>query len=517
MTDDLWLEPLDRPDLLGDCLARVATTDPDRPFAVFVDDGRELSYGELDRAASRFANGLRERGVEPGAFVAIMLRNVPEMLVAQYGAFMAGVVAANINADFRGPALARMLDVTGASHLVTSVEFNDVLQPVLGKIGLRPTVVVVDGDATGEALAWEEFLSWDEARPDVALHPTETAAVLFTSGTTGVSKGCLLSHRFAITSAATVVRALQMSQDDCIYTPYPLHHYAATFNDVLPAMLVGGRVAIRRRFSVSSFWPDIRQHGGTIFEFIGSTAKLLADAPSQPDEADNPARVFWGGPLPADERAFCERFGLHLTGSFGSTDMNNVTYRRTFSGEPEGSVGVPVPLFDLRVADEYDDPVAPGEMGELLVRPREAGLLSSGYLGMPEATAEVWRNLWYHTGDYVRFDEGGHMWYLGRKTESLRRSGENVSTHEVEEGLHLHPRVVEAAVVGIPSPLGEQLVKAFVVLREGPLLSGEDLCADCAEHMAKFMIPDVIEFIDEMPRTPTGKVAKAELEAASRS
>ena len=342
------------------------------------------------------------------------------------------------------------------------------------------------------------------------MRDVDVGTVVFTSGTTGPSKGCMVPHRCMIRAAEAIVDALSLTANDSFYTAYPLFHTRAAVLDVLATMLAGGRVVLAPRFSVSRFWADMRRYDVTVFSIIGTVMQILWKQPASSADRDHKVRITWGGPITVDPAQFKDRFGIEVLpgeGCFGmsETGMVSVTsLNPALSGRVQES-------FEVRIGDDEDDVLPRNQVGEILVRPREPGVMFAGYLAMPEATLAAWRNLWFHTGDLGLIDSQDRLVFVGRKRDTIRRAGHNISSWEVEEAINGHPLVEESAVVGVASALGEQEVHAFVVLRAGASLTQEQLLEYCRARMAAFMIPHGVSFIAEIPKTETGKPAKGAL------
>lgn len=507
-----------RPQHLGGLLSYQAGRRPEAEFAIFIDQQRRFTFGAANRMANRFAHGLRQAGIEQHRPVCLMMPNVWEIVISEYAVHKLGAIAVEINADFRGPALARMINLTESELLVV----DETLVPALDDLeGQLPFVkqVLVSGPAPPRTVAgvraapWDSILSDDDSDPDVAIGTLEIASIMFTSGTTGVSKGCMLSHRYGIFMAVATIEALRMTSEDCTYTGYPIHHMGAAYSEVLASIIAGSRVAIRRRFSASRFWDDVREYGATRFLVQGSVARILETAPPSENDIDNPVELVWGGPLPRDPEAFERRFGLTLIGCYGSTDAGDPAFADPEDPDRWASFGPVLPEYSIRIADPDGESVAAGTVGEILIRSEIPGIMSAGYYKNPQATLDAWRDLWFHSGDLGYLDEDGRLYFLGRMKEMIRRRGENVSEFEVEEALELHRAVAEAAAVGIPSDLGEEDVKVYVTLLPGASVTEAELLEHCRQNMARFMVPDVIEQVDEFPRTASGKIAKSQLRA----
>jgi crotonobetaine/carnitine-CoA ligase len=281
----------------------------------------------------------------------------------------------------------------------------------------------------------------------------------------------------------------------------------------VPALLLGARAAIGRRFSASGFWPEAHSVGATVFDFMGPTLSILSKREDSDAARENSVRLAWGGPMPpnAERSALEERWGLKLVHLYGSTDAGAVCWESLDGAEPEGSCGRPKFPYEVRIVDRFDDEVPRGTVGELTIRPQEPDLTMQGYWGMPNETLATFRNLWLHTGDLGRVDDRGHLFYAGRLKDSIRRRGENISAWEIEQVLSTHPAILECAAFGVPSELSEEEVMAAIVVREGGTLRAEDAREFCRGKMAKYMVPEHIEFVESIPKTPTGKPQKVEL------
>lgn len=500
---------------LGDLLHDSAQKFTDRPFLTIAETGLTLSYREFEMLTNRFAHGLREQVYANLSYVAILAQNGVEYLTASYALKKVNAVEVSINCAMRGAPLARMINQTETQVLITDGAHLEALHQIRDDIRHLRTLIMIDGmtDARGlfpelEIIRFDDLLSDRDDHIVSAARDTDTATILFTSGTTGVSKGCMLSHRYAIRTAENMIEPYRLTQDDCGYSPYPLSHIGTAYYDVLPMMMVGGRVVLRERFSLSSFWPEVKQYGVTWFMMLGSVQQLLWANPPCPEETEHKVTRCWGTPAPVPKKDFDARFKLHLIpgGGYGSTDAGWVVVPQW-----DHPGGIVLPHFDIAIVDEHGDPLPPNTPGELVVRPLEPGVMSDGYFGMPERTLESRRNLWFHTGDVGRMDEEGRFYFMHRISERIRVKGEMVSAYEVEEGALTHPSIADCAAIGVLGEMGEEDIKLFVVKKPDTGLTVEELQRHCADKMAKFMVPKHVAFLDNMPLTPTGKPEKGKL------
>jgi crotonobetaine/carnitine-CoA ligase len=497
-------------------LALRARTHPDHVFLRFAEG--DLTYSEAWSQSQSVAAGLSLAGVQCCDVVPVLLPNSREFALVWFALASLGANACLINTAFKGPTLAGALGRTGATTMVVHRSFAAAVGEATGSMPELTTVVDVGGDCSidipGVRHVPFELVSTHGGRPAPSAHrATDALMVLFTSGSTGPSKGCVLSHRYTIRQAELMVHHLGLRPDDVLYCPFPLFHIDATVLTVAPALLMGATAAIGERFSVSGFWTEVRRFGATVFDFMGATLSLLSKAPALPDDADNPVRLGWGVPIPETATEFEHRFGLQLVELYGSTDAGIPIYHPVDVPRRVGSCGRLLDSYEAELVDANGLRVPDGEVGELLLRPNEPSLMSDGYHGMPEATVGSRRNFWFHTGDLLRRDSEGWYYFVGRRAENIRRRGENISSFEVEEVVKLHPAVADAAAYGVPSELTEDDVMVAVVLRPGIELEHSALTEFCAERMARHMVPRYVDFVADLPRTPTEKVVKEALRA----
>ncbi|WP_181786015.1 AMP-binding protein [Streptomyces phytophilus] len=494
-------------------LLRQRTADqPDRTFLRFASS--ERTYAEVDQASDITAAKLAALGVRPGDAVGLMLGNSPDFIQAWFGANKIGAICATVNTSFRGPALVHMLNIQGAQVLVIVPEAAAAIEAVADQLA-HLKLIVVCGDVSAASLAGNipvvAFDAVDAGGGAVADHPvtgSDIALLLGTSGTTGRSKACALSHTYTVRQAELMVEHLRLTPDDVLYCPFPLFHLDAAVLTVMPALVSGGVAAIGERFSVSRFWDEVRAFEATVFDFMGATLTMLHNAPLLDDDADNPVRLAWGVPVPDFAREFESRFGLRLVELYGSTDAGVPVYEPLDQPRRPGSCGKPIGAYDVRLFDAHDCEIETGATGEIVVRPNEPDLIASGYFGMPEETLAARRNLWFHTGDLARADQDGYLYFVGRLKDAIRRRGENISAFEVEEIVKAHPNVLDVAAYGVPSELTEDDVMVAVVPHPSCTFVYEDLIAFCTDRMAAYMVPRYVELVDDLPRTPTEKVEK---------
>ena len=504
-------------DLLHDCCVKFQ----DRPAITDPLSGDHVTYAQLESLTNRIAHGLLDLAPQTrptnNRYIGIMHENAISYLAMTYALKKTDLIEVSINRAFRGVSLMRMISLTNCEILMTSLAHFDALSEIMGDLPDLTSLILTDGFEEAKTLFphltlinfWE-MLSDKDSHIIAKAADTDVATIMFTSGTTGVSKGCLLSHRYAVRTAENMIGPFRITKDDVNYTPYPLSHIGPAYYDILPTLMTGGHVILRDKFSLSKFWDEVIAHGVTWFMCLGSVQQLLYSAPpSDKDKAHKITRM-WSTPAPVPKKDFDARFGLHLIpgGGYGSTDAGWVV---TPQWDHEG--GTVLPHFEVGIVDDNDDLLPARTKGEIVIRPREAGVMSDGYFARDDKTNESRRNLWFHTGDIGWLDEEGLFYFTCRKFERIRIKGELVSAFEVEEGALTHPALQDAAAIGIPASYGEEEIRLFVTLKSDFEVTEDELIAHCRSCMAKFMVPSYVTILDEFPRTPTGKTEKAILKS----
>jgi len=515
VADYLSLLPADGEATLGRVLESRAAALPDHPFLRQGD--AYWTYDELNRDANRLAHGLVARGLRPGDRVLVMMAGSQPLLVAWFALAKAGAVEVPVNTAYKGEMLLHLLRTARPRMVLADPAYLPQLLEVLPQVGGVELLLVNDAAAgAAQATVAAVMTGQPDTNLGLPIRGRDPSCVIFTSGTTGPSKGVVISHRHQLSFGVFFAEINRLQPADVAYNYLPFFHIAAKFLTLGP-MAVNARMALEPVFSLSRFWPDVRRYGATLCVAVGGLCYMLRGQPPEPDDADNTLRAIYAVPVPAEFRAeFEARFGLELIEGYGSTESNLVAYSRP--GEtPPGSCGRPSPHFEIAILDEAGRRLPAGQPGEICVRNREPDTLLSGYLGLPEKTLELLRDLWLHSGDRGYLDDQGFLYFQDRLKDAIRRRGENISSFEVERLINRHPAVAESAVVALPSELGEDEVKAVVVLKPGQLLAPLELLEFCAATMPYFMTPRFIALRQALPRTPTQKVQKHELRREGRT
>ncbi len=504
---------------IGKVLSDKARRVPDKIF--IRTRAAQCTYQEVDRTANRFANGFLSLGLKKGDKVCLLLNNCLEHIYCWFGLAKIGVVDVPINTAYKGQILEYMINNSDADVLVVDQEYLDRIQFLeAGLKRLRMVIVYTPPETTPvdvslkiDMMDISELFSFPDTPPDIDIHYSDLATILYTSGTTGPSKGVMMPHVQCYTIAEQTLKSIGIRSDDIEYTCLPIFHANARTVCIYPCMLAEAQVAVAPRFSVSRFWEDIRYFKATIFNALGAITPLIASVPPQPNDADNPVRLALVLPLPEPYREFEKRFGLKLTTMYGMTEISDPTWAPLDEEMPEKTCGKCIAGYELRIVNEYDEELPVGQVGELIVRDKEPyTTMSSGYYNMPEKTLEAYRNLWYHTGDALYKDENGWYYFVDRIKDAIRRRGENISSFEVESVINNHPAVLESAAVAVKDPvLTEDEVMIIVILKPGMNLRPEELIEFCIPRMPYFHVPRYVEIMEALPKTSTDKVRKKEL------
>ncbi|WP_399680698.1 ATP-dependent acyl-CoA ligase [Xenophilus sp.] len=465
-------------------------------------------YADALHTARAMGAVLQAAGIRAGDRVALMCGNRAEFLQTFLGCAWIGAVTVPINTAARGAALRHILANSGARLFVAEAEGLAALRGLEDRAGL-PLERVWRVDAPEEP-GTERFPAPGDALAEAApVQPGDTLAILYTSGTTGLSKGVCCPHAQFYWWGRHTAALLALGDGEVLLTTLPLFHTNA-MNAFFQALLTGSTLVVEKRFSASGFWRALVRHQATATYVLGAMVPILLSKDATPDDRAHRVRIALAPGVPPRFHAqFSERFGMRLLDGYGSTESNFVI--GLDAEQRPGSMGRIVPGFTARVADEHDEEVPPGTPGELLLRADEPFAFATGYFGMPDKTVEAWRNLWFHTGDRVTRDADGFFTFLDRLKDAIRRRGENISSYEVEQVLLSHPAVAVAAVFPVKSELAEDEVMAAVVPREGAALDPVELVRFCEPRMAYFAVPRYLEFMAALPSTENGKVQKFKL------
>ncbi len=501
--------------LIGDVLRRRARgADADRTALIF--NEHRWSYRELDEAAVRLANGLRDLGIRRGDRVALLGRNSVEWVVAYFACAKAAAILVPVSYHFKGEELQHVLRDSGARVLVAATEFADLVAAERARVAtLEQVVWIGDAGAPSDATYAQLISRAADDEPDTGLRESDGHIILYTSGTTGFPKGALLSHRAHVLHAATWAMETRATRDDVYLCTYPLFHTGGTDCGILPPLYAGAAVVVLPRPDAELIVEAVERHRVTAFRAVPTVWKrLLARDDLERRDLSSLRRVIAGSDaMPPEliaeikrrlpEVAYLQNYGLTEAGPV-------LTFLRPEDPPSRwGSNGMPHAQAEVRIVDEQDDPLPPGTVGEIVARSEH---LMTAYWNLPERTAEALRGGWLHTGDLGYLDADGYLWITGRKKDVIISGSEHIYPIEVESVLRLHPAVEEVAVIGVPDPHWGESVVAVVVPAQGAEPTAEEIIAFVRSRLADYKRPRLVVFANDLPRTgPTRKVQKAAL------
>ncbi|BDE15546.1 ATP-dependent acyl-CoA ligase [Mycobacterium sp. 20KCMC460] len=502
---------------LGELLRVRAAELPDRAYLTV--SGRGFTFAELDARSDAVASALHANGVRAGDRVALLTPNRPEVAELFFGLAKLGAIQVPLNAALKGDFLRYQLSQSGASIVVVDAECACALAPVLpGLTDLRLCVLLDGGRGGGELVgiewtSYSEFVTTSAKTPRVTVNPSDTMTIMYTSGTTGFPKGCLLSHGYYQRAALAVGRGVEVTEHDVLFTTLPMFHAAAMFSSLIGGLVYAIPAVIEPAFSARNFMTRAAEVNATVAFAVGAMGNALLATPPSPADRAHRLRTMVVAPLaPQSQQAFRDRFGIIPHGQmYGQTECMPITCTRLSDARDMAGCGAPVDDLELALLDDDDRPVPRGQVGEIAIRPRDRFVMFDGYWDQPDATLRAFRNLWYHTGDSGRFLPSGQLEFIDRRKDALRRRGENISSMQVEAAIRAHPKVVDVAVHGVASALSEDDVKACIVLAEGAAITPEELFAFFCEQVPSYAIPRYVEFLDDLPRTAVGRVMKYRL------
>lgn len=485
-----------------------------------ITDERRLTFAEADDMTNRLAAGLQKLGIQSGDRVAFYLDSGLETVITALAVNKIGAIWVPINADYKGVWLSETIERSRSKMLITETALQERVQEA--KDALANETVVVIGNKADIAIegaeSYEDLLANDPLTPDYSeMSYGDTCAILWTSGTTGKSKGVLQSHNSWVRPIAEAASLYFNSQDgDVIYNVLPLYNSGAWITAIFRALYEGIPVVLEKRFSVTTFWDRIKEFGATQTFTLGAMHMFLWNSPEKPDDADNPLRVAQMVPMPEQLREpFSKRFNVQLLPmGYGQSECMVIgTPAHCMDTAPFSSLGQPLDDMELKLMDDDGNEVADGEAGEICLKPLKPHVIFNGYFDDEKATTEAFTGDWYHTGDMGKKDPTGSLWFVDRKRDALRFAGRNISTMEVEMVLRKHPAVADVAAFGIPSKEmeGESELKLNLILKPDTEVTHEEVAKFINENAPYYFVPQYMEFVTSLPYTPTNKVQKFKL------
>ena len=488
-----------------------------------------LTYSEVNTLANQIANSLNKLGVEKGEKVSVYMPNSLELCLSWFGILKNGSVMVPINTAYVMDFLQYIIESSDSKIIIIAEEYMDRLKNIEDRIPLIENIIVwpreekgsldlMDYKGKAKTYSWKEFVeSGDKNEPDVEITHLDHARLMYTSGTTGRSKGVVRPCAADYSSAMNYSLIMDITPDDVVFTCLPLFHSNAMVMGVYPAMIQGAKVVVEEKYSASNFWKWMKDFKITKFNLVGVMSYFMWNAPVVPEEKEHEVKLVLGSPAPHDIiEDFMERFGIKFMEGYGLTEVGQCTFMRP--GEPfrVGSCGKESPGYEIKIVNpDTDEELPPDTPGELVLRPRIPNICLHYYHKMPEKTVSDFRNFWFHTGDLCRKDDDGYIFFMDRVKDYIRRRGENISSFEVENMVSSHPKINEAAAIAVKvdeeGRYSEDEVMIVIVKEEGKNLDPKEIIEFLKPIMPKFMIPRFIKFRKSLPKTPTNRVQKAKL------
>ena len=497
---------------IADVLRATAERLPTKPALVF--QGEETTYADLDAAVDRAAAGIAALGIRKGDRVGVLVHNVPHFVLAYLGIVRAGGVMVPLNTMYTADEVSYILSDAEARAIIVAEPFTQTVDGMIETLPMLEHVVVAGDSAPVGAMTWEQMVGRGEDVPSFDLTDDDLACIAYTSGTTGKPKGAMLTHQnlMANLDQMSAVPLLKNAETDVVLLVLPLFHIYA-LNVILGLTLRAGATAVlQERFDPAASLDAVEKHGVTIL--FGAPPMFVAwlNTPGIEGRNLSSVRLAVSGAAPLASQVmedFRDKLGVTIWEGYGLTETApGVTSNAMGEQAKPGSIGKPLPDIELRLVDEDGDDVVEGDPGEIVVRGPN---VFAGYWRRAAETKEAMRDGWFHTGDVAYEDEDGYLTIVDRKKDLIIVSGFNVYPREVEEVLHRHPKIADAAVVGVSHPYTGEAVKAIVALKPGERTTEEDVIDFCKRSLARFKCPESVEFTDEIPHTMTGKVLRRAL------
>lgn len=477
-----------------------------------------MSYTELDEASNKVANAVIKMGVGKGDRVIILLPDTPEFVVTFFGVVKSGGVTVRLNPRAKVEELSSFIDDCQPKVLVTASSILETLTLPLSQFKSIEKIIDLDSKYNeGQYVSYDEIMATSSSqRVATESEPTDTADIAYTSGTTGRPKGIVLPHQTLVKGTGVVARGLQLTDRDTVMMfALPLYHMFALVVVVLIAVSKGSTVVMVPGMSIDSLFEAVEKEKGTLVVEVPSIYSLAIEKAEKEEIKNDLSSVRFfgsaGAPLPVESiRRFKKSYGADIIGFYGTSETPTIYTLQPIDGTGKiGSVGKIQPGLELKILDETGQEAPPNQAGEMILK----GCLMDGYYKNPQATAEVIKDDWYYTGDIGKIDDDGYVFILGRKKDMIIVSGHNVYPVDVEDVLHNHPKVAEAAIIGVADKTRVEALKAFIILKKGETATKAEIKKFCREHLVDYKVPKEVVFMDALPKTGSGKVRKEDLKS----
>tara|TARA_B100001559_G_scaffold70604_1_gene57679 strand:+ start:975 stop:2666 length:1692 start_codon:yes stop_codon:yes gene_type:complete len=500
---------------------------PNKDFLQFSYD-KALTFSEVNKLANQIANSLNKLGIHKTDKVSVYMPNSLEICLAWFGILKNGSVMVPINTAYVMDFLQYIIESSDSKIIIIAEEYLERLANIQDRIPNIEKVIVwtrnnkdsfeSNGYSKTQLISWNDFVSkGSDNEPEVEITHMDHARLMYTSGTTGKSKGVVRPCAADYSSAQNYSSIMDLTSDDTVFTCLPLFHSNAMVMGVYPAMISGCKVIVEEKYSASKFWKWMKDFEVTKFNLVGVMSYFMWNAPVVPEEKQHKVKLVLGSPAPHDIiEEFMERFNILFTEGYGLTEVGQCTFTRPNEPFRVGSCGKESPGYEIKIVNpDTDEELPRNTPGELVLRPRIPNICLHYYYKMPEKTVSDFRNLWFHTGDLCRMDEDGYIFFMDRVKDYIRRRGENISSFEVENLISTHPSIEESAAIAVKldeqGRHSEDELMIVIVLKENMTLDPKDLIEFLQPIMPKFMIPRFVRFRDSLPKTPTNRVQKVKL------
>ena len=484
-------------------------------------NGDSYTFLQAWKRVQSVASALQSLGVVKGDRIVLFLGNSKELVETWLAAHVIGAIVAPMNTALRGETAAHQVRLADPKVMVSDVRYLPQIEtavhsaPDLGVLVLSGNMAEVPATfrlAKFQLFPYGQWSATQAVPSPVDLEPWDHSSIAYTSGTTGASKAILWNHFYTLYMAEASAHFLEIGSKDIVYTCLPLFHVNALNMHLVPTLMTGGKIAIGERFSVTSFWKEVSQSKATRTNFLGSMVPLLLKKPVSDEERSHSVRKALTIPCPPEYYSQMQsRWGITPYEAYGLADFGMLTWTPLGTTARQGSCGIADLNFECKLVNEHDEEVPTGTVGEFVARPRFPWIASPGYWRDPTNTVNTWRNLWFHTGDYLKRDKEGWFYFVDRKKDAIRRRGENVSTFEVEQAVLAHPNVVDCAAYAVPSDFLEDEIAVAVVVSPGATRDPAEILKRAEPNLPYFALPRYVRYVDAIPRTANGKPQKRPL------
>lgn len=491
----------------NELIEKWAGQQPQKIFLYYAD--QKISYKQLFERVDSAANFLKSLGVKKGDRVALFLRNCPEFLCAWFALNKIGAAMVPVNTALKRDETAYILSNAGCRGILAEQDSLDQVIIPAARECHSVEWIAAKGDSPREGiLSFDRFLSGGKFMETTRWPEDDLAAILYTSGTTGNPKGVMCPHRYFSSIGQTIAQWLNLTREDRLLTLLPLFHMNAQTTSTMGSLALGASLILLDGFNPGTFWKDVCSYGATVFNYLGSMMPVLIKLPVTSEEKEHQLRLAVGAQAdPNLIETYEKRWNLSIIELYGMTEIGGTC--NPIEGKRIGSCGLPFSGHEIRIVDDQCKELPTGETGEISVR---GPSMTLGYWRNPGETEKTYREGWVLTGDMGYLDKDGFLYFVARKKDIIRRSGENISAVEVENVVMCHPKIVEAAAVPVPDPVRDEEVKVYIVLQEGETpetVPPKEIVEWCGDRMAKFKVPRYIEYRDGLPKTETQKIHKA--------